>query len=618
MKRNTKLISLLLLVVTFVTALMPSAFAKDFATKFDGNIGVNTQYAYSEPDPSWLRQLTVKEDMLSPGGIMNEALLKPVTSYPYTTDAPHFKAQVEECVKNYTLDEESQRAAYLYLLNQIGALTLISEPTVSDQTKADWLRQQGIVVTPEDEADAERVLMISALYAMMRNDLYYVYKGEHFEIPKGTPMEEALVMYIAALSGNKNSLTNFMIKFFGKDGFGSLEDYIYYTSLMSLYVNGYASVSEIPKLERPEVFRRVAIMTIRGYGLSIDSENATQEELTQKYLTAMLGTQYQVKLDPQSLIKASKEQSIPYYILQRMAQQDSNVTISHKKYTYQECFNIVLKKTTRFHLEQEFFSDINEYNIYLEAKRENISINPTPIQATSGVTINGKSVTPGKYALVEILDTTKQVITIVCTYTVNELKRSTTYKLNIYQGTKEPEDSNITGIIPTLGTTILQQDGTTQIVTGTPSLPAISPLVSNFNNGAMNIVGNILSVNDKGQLVDQNGNIISQGNYEQLPDGYKYVVGDDGIIQVVLIDDTTVPQYSAENTDKLSDDDVKRLVIVISLSLCILLIVALIIVLVVSKKRNKNKEAVVKARRAKELKKKAKLDAKQAKKDKKK
>ncbi len=618
MKRNAKLISLLLLVVTFVTALMPSAFAKDFAIKFDGNIGVNTQYAYSEPDPSWLRQLTIKEDMLSPSGIANAATLKPVTSYPYTTDAPHFKAQVEECVKNYTLDEESQRAAYLYLLNQIGALTLISEPTVSDQTKADWLRQQGIVVTPEDEADAERVLMISALYAMMRNDLYYVYKGEHLEIPEGTPMEEALVMYIAALSGNKNSLANFMVKFFGKDGFGSLEDYIYYTSLMSLYVNGYASVSEIPTLDRPEVFRRVAIMTIRGYGLSIDSENATQEELTQKYLTAMLGTQYDVKLDPQSLVKASKEQSIPYYILQRMAQQDSNVTISHKKYNYQECFNIVLKKTTRFDLEQEFFSDIDEYDVFLEAKRENISINPTPIQATSGVTINGKSVTPGKYALVNLTDSAKQIITIVCTYTVNDLKKSSTYRLNIHQGTKEPEDSNITGIIPTLGTTILQQDGTTQVVTGTPSLPAISPLVSKFNNGAMNVVGNILSVNDKGQLVDQNGNIISQGNYEQLPDGYKYVVDDDGIIQVVLIDATTLPQYSAKNTDKLSDDDVKRLVIVISLSLCILLIVALIIILVASKKHNKNKEAVVKARRAKELKKKAKLEAKQAKKDKKK
>ena len=269
MKRRYKIISSLLMAVILITAVMPSAFAKEFAVKFDGNIGVQTQYAYSEQEPSWLRQLVVKEDMLSVEGIATASVLHPVTAYPYTSDAPHFKAQVEEYVKTYTLDEESQRAAYLYLLNQIGALTIISEPTVSNQTKADWLREKGIVVTAEDEADAERVLMISALYAMMRNDLHYVYKGEHLEIPSGTPMEEALVMYIAALSGNDNSLAAFMIRFFGTTKLGTLEDYIYYTSLMSLYVNGYVSVSEVGKLERSEVFKRVAIMTIRGYGLAI-------------------------------------------------------------------------------------------------------------------------------------------------------------------------------------------------------------------------------------------------------------------------------------------------------------------------------------------------------------
>ncbi len=614
MKRSSKFVTMLLTVVIFITALMPSAFAKDFAVKFDGNIGVQTQYAYSENDPSWLRKIVVKEDMLSAEGIATAAVLHPVTAYPYTTDAPHFKAQVEENIKNYTLDEESQRAAYLYLLNQIGALTIISEPTVSDQTKADWLRQQGIVVTPEDEADAERVLMISALYAMMRNDLYYVYK--HYEIPQGTPMEEALVMYIAALSGNDNSLAAFMIKFFGTNKAGTLEDYIYYTSLMSLYVNGYISVSEITKVERKEVFRRVAIMTIRGYGLSIDSENATQEELTKKYLTAMLGTQYDVALDPESLVKAEKNQTVAYYILQRMAYQDANVTISHKKYTYDQCFDIVLKKTDRFNLANEFFSDVYEYDIHLQAIRKNISINPTAVQSTSGITINGKSVTPGKYAIIELLNQAKQTITIVSTYTVHNKSASSPYNLNIYQGVKEPESSNITGIIPTLGTTV-DSNGVTQIVLPMPSsLPAASPLVSNINNAAMNVLGNILSVNDKGQLVDQNGNIISQGNYEQLPEGYKYVVGDDGIIQVVLIDPTTQEDTNQSSENGMSDDDIKKIVIIVSSALCVLLIIALAAVLIITNRRNKNKADVVRSRRAKEIAKKAKLEAKQTKKDK--
>ena len=40
MKRSTKIISILLLAVVFITAMVPCAFAKEFAVKFDGNIGI--------------------------------------------------------------------------------------------------------------------------------------------------------------------------------------------------------------------------------------------------------------------------------------------------------------------------------------------------------------------------------------------------------------------------------------------------------------------------------------------------------------------------------------------------------------------------------------------------
>ncbi len=620
MKKFQRIFIFILTVVIFVTTAVPYAFAKDFAPKFDTNVGVQTQYAYSENNISWLRKLVIKEDMLSVQGIATQSELNPITSYPYTTDAAHFKAEVEESIKNYTLDEESQRAAYLYLLQQIGALTIISEPTVSDKTKADWLRDNGITVTPEDEKDPERVLMISALYAMMRNDLYYVYKGEHLEIAEGTTLEAALIYYIKALSGNSASLTAFMLRFFGSDKLLTLEDYIYYTSLMALYVNGYVSVSEVRSLERKEVFRRVAIMTIRQYGLSIDSENATQQELTDKYLTAMLGTQYRVSLDPSSLLKAQKKQTIPYYILQRMASQDSNVTISHTKYNYDQCFDIVLRKTDRFDLEKEFYSDIYEYDVYLKAARTNISINPTPLDGTSTITINGQSATPGKYTVVQLEQKAKQTINIVSTYIVKNKKTVSTYKINIHQGVEEPGDSNITGIVPTLGTTDTQ-GGSNSADGGTPSLniqgslPAISPIVSNVNNAAMGVVGNILSVNDKGQLVDQNNNVISQGNYEKLPEGYKYVVDDNGIIQVVFAADTTESKTTSTGEKKVAEDDIKKIVIIASLTLCILLVLTLIVVLVVSKKKSKKSDSEkVKARRDKEKAKKAKKEAKESKK----
>ncbi len=614
MKNINRFLSAVLTAVLFSVAMIPSASAKDFAPKFDAtNIGVQTQYLYSENNVSWLRKLVIKEDMLSSSGILNEAVLHPVTDYPYTTDAPHFKAEVEECVKTYTLDEESQKAAYIYVLNQIGALTVISEPTTSNETKADWLRQQGIIITEEDEADADKVLLISALYAMMRNDLYYVYKGEHFTIPQGTPLEEAVVMYIAALSGHENTLTSFILKFFGTGSFGSLEDYIYYTSLMALYTNGYVSAVEVPTLPRAEVFRRLAIMTIRNYGLAIDAENATTEELQQKYLTAMLGTHYRVSLDPSSLVKSNSIQGIPYYILQRMASEDANLTISHTRYSYEQCFDLVLKKTTRFDLEKEFYSDIYEYNLYLESKRDNISINPTPLNATSAITINNTPVVGAQYSKVELRDAAIQAITIVSKYTVNNKTTTSTYKINVIQGTTPPPDSDLTGLVPTYGTTNPPAtDPNGNVVITLPSLPAALPYVTGVNGVASNLIGKVLSLNDKGQLVDQDGNIISQGNIPTLPDGYKYVLGDDGIIQVVLMNEEET--NAAGETDITTEEEQIRSVVIIgSLVLCVLLILALIVTLVIIKKRGSEAEKT-KARRNKEKAKKAKLEAKEAKK----
>lgn len=618
MKKSFRLLAIILVVILTFSAMPLSAFAKKFAPAFDiSNPGIQTQYLYSENNASWVRKLVVKEDMLSAEGIANEAVLYPVTDYPYNTDAPHFKAAVEESIKTYTLDEDSQRAAYIYLLEQVGALNIISDPEVSEKTKADWLRAQGIIVTEEDEKDPDKLLMINALYAMMRNDLYYVYKGEHLTIPAGTPLEEAVVIYIAALSGQNSLLTAFISKFFGTGSFGDLEDYMYYTALMTLYTNGYVSATEVTKLSRDEVYKRLAVMTIRNYGIAIDSEKATTEELRQKYLTAMLGTHYKVSLDPESLEKSKTAQTIPYYILQRMAYEDANLTISQTKYTFEQCFNTVLLKTDRFDLDNEFYSDIYEYNIYLKNARQNISVSSTPLMAESRIAINGTSVVNGEYAKVNLKNVQHQILNIACRYTANGKTTTSNYKLNIYQGVTPAPDSNITGIIPTYGPTPDNSNGNNNSnnsinggngngsvnVSGdfvTPTLPSFGGLISGVNGSATNLLGQILSLNDKGQLVDQDGNVVSQKTYETLPEGYKYVLGDDGIIQIVLIDETTTDALDSTSTDDAAEKS-RKIIIIVSLIVCIALIVAMIITLVVMNKNKgmskKDKERAKKAKK---------------------
>ncbi len=590
MKKSPKILSFFAVVIIALATLCPSAYAREFAPVIDSNnIGINTQYKYDEPDPSWLRQLVIKEDMLSSSGIMNEEILHPVCSYPYTSDAPHFKSEVEEYIELYTLDEESQKAAYLYLLEQIGALSIIANPETSDKSKADWLREQGIIITEDDEKDPEKVLMINALYALMKNDFYYVIKGERLKIPAGTTLEEATVMYLMGLSGDGSDLTAFVLKFFGKATIGNLDDYAYYTSLMALYTQGYVSPLEIATISREEVYRRVAIMTIRNAGIAIDAETATTEEIHHKYLTAMIGTQYSVTIDPAAFKKALNNNSAPYYILQRMAYEDSKVTISQTKYSYEECFKIVLQKTNRFDLEDEFFSDIYEYDIYLENIRKNISVNTNPINK-SGVTvsINGVDVTTGSYALVELAGKAKETITIISNYKSGKTTATTIYKVNVHQGVTEAPDSDLTGLIPTLGKNDGESNtpGQTNPNGGTQT-PGLTDESGIFNNVSAPIQNTILHLNEKGQLVDQNGNIVSDSTYETLPDGYNYILNSDGIVSVMIGDkittevDTTTPSVETDN------DKTTKVVTIVSLCCFVALLIAIIVVIVFTKNKNK-------------------------------
>ncbi len=609
MKKFSKALSSVIAVIIVLAVMCPSAFAREFAPTIDAtNIGVNTQYKYEENDPSWLRQLTIKEDMLSTSGLINEEILHPVTSYPYTSDAPHFKSQVEEYIEIYTLDEDSQRAAYLYLLQQVGALGIIAEPDTSDEDKIEWLKNQGIVITAEDEKGPEKKLMIIALYALMKNDIYYVYTGKTLKIPEGTPCEEAIVMYLMALSGDGSELSAFVLKFFGSSSIGNLDDYIYYTSLMALYTQGYVSPLEIPSITRNEVYRRVAIMTIRTAGIAIDAETATTEEIQHKYLAAMIGTQYSVTIDPAAFKKALNNGAAPYYILQRMAYEDAKVTISQKKHSYEDCFKLVLQKTHRFDLEDEFYSDIYEYDIYLDNIRKNISVNTNPINKSgTTVSINGVDVTTGSYALVELAGKAKETITIICKNTTNKKTTQTVYKVNVHQGITEAPDSDLTGLIPTLALT--NNDTNNQSNSNGLQGPPLTDALGNLNNAASPMFNTILSLNDKGQLVDQYGNIVSDSTYETLPMGYSYVLNDDGIISVVLTDKKTTEPTTEENSDKLGKVDAGKIIIIVSAVCLILLLIAIIVVAVISKKKSHMTESEkMRARKVKEKRKKEKRE----------
>lgn len=611
-KRNVTRICACFLAVIMLAAFYQPAYA---ANKFSpivsiDKISVRTQYAYDENNPSWLRKLVVKEDLYSVSGIASEAVLYPVASYPYRTDAPCFKEEVAGYVKTFTLDESSRKAAYIYVLNQIGALDIISSAPPEGQSKADWLRDHGIVVTPDEETNPDSVVMINALYSLMKNDFYYVITGNHMNIPEGTGLEAAVMMYLIALSDTDSKLAEFLQKYFAGTNILTLEDYIYYTSLMTLFTNGYVSIRELPKMTHEEVYRRLAIMTIRNAGISVDIENATTEEIQIKYLAAMLGIQYNITIDPQSLESEIEKDSVAYYVLRRMAYEDASVTISSTKYTYEQAFDIAKKQTARFNLENQFYSDISEYNIYLKNRRDSVFINPTPL-STTGVTlyVNDTKTADNKYSKITLTNERLQVINITVKYSQNGKSSTSYYRLKIYQGETAAEGSDITGVIGSIGDVSVTSPTIGNAVSNV--VGAVIPGVSKLNSvlpSLYELVGNAVSINENGQLVDKDGNIINDPSYT-LPDGYKYAIDSAGNIVIVPLSDETEGTTQALPTAQKADKNVRILIIVGSALLLIALVLAIILVFNSNNKKKKNKSEYYAKRKAKEKAKKAKKEA---------
>ena len=65
MKLTHRILAAVLALATCFSLFTVTASAKKFAKKINTNLGVKTQYEYEANNPSWLRQLIVKENMLS-------------------------------------------------------------------------------------------------------------------------------------------------------------------------------------------------------------------------------------------------------------------------------------------------------------------------------------------------------------------------------------------------------------------------------------------------------------------------------------------------------------------------------------------------------------------------
>ncbi|MCD7775372.1 MAG: cadherin-like beta sandwich domain-containing protein [Clostridiales bacterium] len=385
-----------------------------------------TQFDYDSANMSWLKDLIVKEDMTTVSGLSKSTVYTARANYPYDETSESFSTEIAYYQVLYTLDSDMANAAYLYMLELAESFASAVVSGYSDEFIQSYLESYGIVY-PDDDSSETRIVA-RAFFAVITSDDDYV-------ITRGTGLYDAFTAYISTMLGVSSSS---ILKFDSDADFSDLEQYVIAACKYALYQAGYnvdASTSD------EEVYRLLAIMTIRAQGISIDSGTATFEEVKNKYLCAMMCKIYGVSVDYNSFVTALDNNNLDYYMLQLIGKEGGIAVADNLD--LDDAFLLVAEETGYFDLEEgEFYADISEYDLTLDYLRSNIWIYPQTVAVDAdgvdvSVTINGNAATENYYNQVS-LDTSKstETVTIVVTYTDDSGSTTSTYLLHVTQGTE--------------------------------------------------------------------------------------------------------------------------------------------------------------------------------------
>lgn len=411
------ILSLLLVAVLLVVDIAASAAVLTF----------ETQYDYESPNLAWLTDLVIKEDMTTIDGVAERTELIPLPEYPYTETPESFAEEVDYFTALYNLSEGSQRAGYIYFFEVLNEEAGIIAGDISDDDIREYLESSGIVYP--DAPDADELVIARALFTVL---VAGNVNGNLFV--SGMTLEEVLVNYLTGLTGmNAQDIKDWM----PESSVLSLDEYILAASKLSLWTSGYDVTADTPE---DEVYRLVAVMTVKSLGLTVDSE-LSFEELNIEYIASLLSEKYGVFVESSKLAVAMDNDSVAYYILQLMGK-DNGLSIREDNSSYEDAFYLVAENSDIFDVENgEFYADITEYEVYLEKRVSSLWIYPTAYSTNREnsvpvITVNGVAVRNNYYTEIDV-DASAQEQELVIVVTVSEKGNtySCTYTVKVHQGT---------------------------------------------------------------------------------------------------------------------------------------------------------------------------------------
>ncbi len=510
---------LLVLLITAGLVCAPFCVSASVITT-NGNVKVvpgNPRSTSPQYSKAWLDNVVIRDSTNQ----IASARIVPQAEYPYSHTFDDFIEEVGNYSALNLINEDTVSAAYSQIIDVLYYTVVALGMTQDSDTMKAYLRSRGITIPPLETSEDE--IKVAVVYSAIKYNAVYVLYDKKIDFPQGISLDSAICLILSELTGT-----------FLPSGVDTVSGFA--VNSIKTYISQF---DELPISNNPgnsEIFHWAKVITAASndYKVPLDSYNtattAQKEYVDYAYFASILDTAYNVHIDPIRLVvadKSTEKNAVAKLILQTMLNEsevDYSIDATCEELFKEACAN------GKFPLDEEFYSDIFNYNLYVANNCTKIWFTPFVLadqlggdNANLSMTLAGNPISPSQ-TLAYSLDPTKNTddIELKVTYADTASPAETvTYKFHVIRkSVAETKNSNaqnnvVAGI----------QDAINSVI------PADSEKANNIVDGIMSNVDSMLSTtasSNSGSVLTTYG---SETTTASSNDGYKSspVKGSDGI-----------------------------------------------------------------------------------------
>ncbi len=320
---------------------------------------------------AWLDNVVIRDN----ASAIATARLVPKDAYPYSHTFDEFVNEVNNYSVLNLINEETAASAYAEVVTVMYYMVTALGMTGNSAEMKNYIRSMGITVPPLETAEDE--MKVAVVYAALKYDAVYTLYNKKVSFPQGISLDSAICVILAALTGT-----------FLPSGVDTLSGFA--VNSIKTYISQSESLPVSNNPGNDEIFHWAKVITASAndYDVPVEAYNTLSADekdyVDYAYFASILNKIYKIRLDPVKLAEADRnpdKNSLQTLILQTMLDE------SAVDYSIDDSCEMLFKaacESGRFPLDEEFYSDIFNYDLYVSADCSKVWFTPFALASQVG------------------------------------------------------------------------------------------------------------------------------------------------------------------------------------------------------------------------------------------